>query len=189
MRTGSRAGRRCEVPPPAGRAFLVGGERGACSDHTGGGPGQQGRGRVRTRRPLALDFARRGGHGPLGGRPRIDAAGAASKAPRSRRGTMPDSLKDKRGKHLSQLEQDAQALHEKTARLRELRLAHEAANPHRQAGAAVPAGRRKEACQVGRRSRSPASPPRTGVRLPTGSRPRKTRAAAAEVVTPDWTIG
>jgi hypothetical protein len=42
---------------------------------------------------------------------------------------MPDSLKDKRGKQLSQLEADAQALHEKTARLRELRLAHEAANP------------------------------------------------------------
>jgi hypothetical protein len=42
---------------------------------------------------------------------------------------MPDSLKDKRGKPLSQLEADAQALHEKTARLRELRLAHEAANP------------------------------------------------------------
>jgi hypothetical protein len=40
---------------------------------------------------------------------------------------MPDSLKDKRGKSVSQLEQDAQALHEKTARLRELRLAHEAA--------------------------------------------------------------
>jgi hypothetical protein len=47
---------------------------------------------------------------------------------------MPDSLKDKRGKPLSQLEQDAQALHEKTARLRELRLAHEAAS-----GAAKPA--------------------------------------------------
>jgi hypothetical protein len=42
---------------------------------------------------------------------------------------MPDSLKDKRGKPVSQLEADAQALHEKTARLRELRLAHEAANP------------------------------------------------------------
>jgi hypothetical protein len=42
---------------------------------------------------------------------------------------MPDSSKDKRGKSVSQLEQDAQALHEKTARLRELRLAHEAANP------------------------------------------------------------
>jgi hypothetical protein len=42
---------------------------------------------------------------------------------------MPDSFKDKRGKPLTQLEQDAQALHEKTARLRELRLAHEAANP------------------------------------------------------------
>ena len=41
---------------------------------------------------------------------------------------MPDSLKDKRGKPLSALEQDAQALHEKTARLRELRLAHEAAH-------------------------------------------------------------
>ena len=42
---------------------------------------------------------------------------------------MADSLKDKRGKSMSQLEADAQALHEKTARLRELRLAHEAANP------------------------------------------------------------
>jgi hypothetical protein len=42
---------------------------------------------------------------------------------------MPDSSKDKRGKSMSQLEADAQALHEKTARLRELRLAHEAANP------------------------------------------------------------
>jgi hypothetical protein len=42
---------------------------------------------------------------------------------------MPDSSKDKRGKSMSQLEQDAQALHEKTARLREMRLAHEAANP------------------------------------------------------------
>jgi hypothetical protein len=41
---------------------------------------------------------------------------------------MPDSSKDKRGKSMSQLEQDAQALHEKTTRLRELRLAHEAAN-------------------------------------------------------------
>jgi hypothetical protein len=42
---------------------------------------------------------------------------------------MPDSSKDKRGKQVSQLELDAQTLHEKTARLRELRLAHEAANP------------------------------------------------------------
>jgi hypothetical protein len=41
---------------------------------------------------------------------------------------MPDSLKDKRGKPVSQIELDAQALREKTARLRELRLAHEAAN-------------------------------------------------------------
>ena len=41
---------------------------------------------------------------------------------------MPDSSKDKRGKQQSQLELDAQTLHEKTARLRELRLAHEAAN-------------------------------------------------------------
>jgi hypothetical protein len=40
---------------------------------------------------------------------------------------MPDSFKDKRGKPLTQLEQDAQTLHDKTARLRELRLAHEAA--------------------------------------------------------------
>ena len=40
---------------------------------------------------------------------------------------MPDSSKDKRGKQQSQLEQDAQTLHEKTARLREMRLAHEAA--------------------------------------------------------------
>jgi hypothetical protein len=41
---------------------------------------------------------------------------------------MPDSSKDKRGKQVSQLELDAQTLHEKTARLREMRLAHEAAN-------------------------------------------------------------
>ncbi|MBV9968967.1 MAG: hypothetical protein JO228_03200 [Xanthobacteraceae bacterium] len=47
---------------------------------------------------------------------------------------MPDSSKDKRGRPLSQLELDAQALHEKTARLREILLAHEAAN-----GAAKPA--------------------------------------------------
>jgi hypothetical protein len=68
----------------------------------------------------------RGGEGMVGqGRSRIDAL--RLKMPRSRRGTMPDSSKDKRGKQQSQLEQDAQTLHEKTARLREMRLAHEAA--------------------------------------------------------------
>ncbi len=59
---------------------------------------------------------------------------------------MPDSLKDKRGKSMSQLEQDAQALHEKTARLRELRLAHEAANPSaKPAPQSRPAAARKSA--------------------------------------------
>jgi hypothetical protein len=52
---------------------------------------------------------------------------------RSRRGLkMPDSFKEKRAKAgtkgLSQLEMDAQLIREKTARLRELRLAKEAAN-------------------------------------------------------------
>jgi hypothetical protein len=45
---------------------------------------------------------------------------------------MPDALNDKRGKArtkvMSQLEMDAQLIREKTARLRELRLAKEAAN-------------------------------------------------------------
>jgi hypothetical protein len=43
---------------------------------------------------------------------------------------MPDSFKEKKAgaKPMSQLEIDAQAMREKTARLRELRLAHEAAN-------------------------------------------------------------
>jgi hypothetical protein len=59
---------------------------------------------------------------------------------------MPDSSKDKRGKAVSQLEQDAQALHEKTARLRELRLAHEAANPTaKPAPQSRPAAARKSA--------------------------------------------
>jgi hypothetical protein len=59
---------------------------------------------------------------------------------------MPDSFKDKRGKPLTQLEQDAQALHEKTARLRELRLAHEAANgPAKPAPQSRPAAARKPA--------------------------------------------
>jgi hypothetical protein len=59
---------------------------------------------------------------------------------------MPDSFKDKRGKPLSQLEQDAQSLHDKTARLRELRLAHEAANPAaRPAPQSRPAAARKSA--------------------------------------------
>jgi hypothetical protein len=60
---------------------------------------------------------------------------------------MPDSSKDKRGKSVSsQLEQDAQALHEKTARLRELRLAHEAANPTaKPAPQSRPASARKSA--------------------------------------------
>ncbi len=58
---------------------------------------------------------------------------------------MPDSSKDKRGKQQSQLEQDAQALHEKTARLRELRLAHEAANPTAKPTPSRPAAARKPA--------------------------------------------
>jgi hypothetical protein len=58
---------------------------------------------------------------------------------------MPDSSKDKRGKQQSQLELDAQALHEKTARLRELRLAHEAANPAQPASPSRPAAARKSA--------------------------------------------
>jgi hypothetical protein len=60
---------------------------------------------------------------------------------------MPDSSKDKRGKSVSsQLEQDALALHEKTARLRELRLAHEAANPSaKPAPQSRPASARKSA--------------------------------------------
>jgi hypothetical protein len=66
---------------------------------------------------------------------------------------MPDSLKDKRGKPLSQLEQDAQALHEKTARLRELRLAHEAANgPAKPAPQSRPAAARKPAKSGGAKS-------------------------------------
>jgi hypothetical protein len=55
---------------------------------------------------------------------------------------MPDSFRDKRGKPLTQLEQDAQALHDKTARLRELRLAHEAANPAASPAPQSPAGRK-----------------------------------------------
>jgi hypothetical protein len=58
---------------------------------------------------------------------------------------MPDSSKDKRGKSVSQLEQDAQTLHEKTARLRELRLAHEAANPAARPAVSGPAAARKPA--------------------------------------------
>jgi hypothetical protein len=66
---------------------------------------------------------------------------------------MPDSLKDKRGKPLSQLEADAQALHEKTARLRELRLAHEAANPTaKPAPSSRPAATRKSAKSGGAKS-------------------------------------
>jgi hypothetical protein len=66
---------------------------------------------------------------------------------------MPDSLKDKRGKPLSQLEADAQALHEKTARLRELRLAHEAANPAaKPASQSRPAAARKSAKSGGSKS-------------------------------------
>jgi hypothetical protein len=59
---------------------------------------------------------------------------------------MPDSSKDKRGKQVSQLELDAQTLHQKTARLRELRLAHEAANPSaKPAPQSRPAAARKPA--------------------------------------------
>jgi hypothetical protein len=66
---------------------------------------------------------------------------------------MPDSSKDKRGKSMSQLEQDAQALHEKTARLREMRLAHEAANPTaKPAPSSRPAAARKSAKSGGAKS-------------------------------------
>jgi hypothetical protein len=66
---------------------------------------------------------------------------------------MPDSSKDKRGKQLSQLELDAQSLHEKTARLRELRLAHEAANPTaKPAPPSRPAATRKSAKSGGAKS-------------------------------------
>ena len=66
---------------------------------------------------------------------------------------MADSSKDKRGKSMSQLEQDAQALHEKTARLRELRLAHEAANPSaKPAPQSRPAAARKSAKSGGAKS-------------------------------------
>jgi hypothetical protein len=66
---------------------------------------------------------------------------------------MPDSSKDKRGKSMSQLEQDAQALHEKTARLREMRLAHEAANPSaKPAPPSRPAAARKSAKSGGAKS-------------------------------------
>ena len=81
---------------------------------------------------------------------------------------MPDSSKDKRGKQQSQLEQDAQTLHEKTARLREMRLAHEAATGVVEAGAAVPAGR-KEVGQIRSVEVEVRQVARTGVRLPTGS--------------------
>jgi hypothetical protein len=68
---------------------------------------------------------------------------------------MPDSLKDKRGKPVSQLEQDAQSLHEKTARLRELRLAHEAANGvARPTPQSRPAAARKPAKSGGSKSGS-----------------------------------
>jgi hypothetical protein len=70
---------------------------------------------------------------------------------------MPDSMKDKRGKPLSQLEQDAQALHEKTARLRELRLAHEAAN-----GAAQPQSRPAPARKPARSGTSKSGAAKSG---------------------------
>jgi hypothetical protein len=80
---------------------------------------------------------------------------------RSKRGlTMPDSFKEKRQKSkvMSQLEMDAQLIREKTARLRELRLAKEAAN----GGAAVrapvrsstPAAKKKKARKSGEKGPS-----------------------------------
>jgi hypothetical protein len=50
---------------------------------------------------------------------------------------MADPSKEKRNKALPQHEADALLLREKTARLKELRLAHQAANAHAGAGAAV----------------------------------------------------
>jgi len=61
---------------------------------------------------------------------------------------MADSFKEKRekagSKHMSQIEIDAQQMREKMARLRELRLAHEAANP-----SAKPAPRKQSAARQG----------------------------------------
>ena len=64
---------------------------------------------------------------------------------------MPEPFNDKRGKArtkvMSQLEMDAQRIREKTARLRELRLAQEAANGG--AAAHAPAAKKKNARQSG----------------------------------------
>jgi hypothetical protein len=84
---------------------------------------------------------------------------------------MPESLKDKRGKPLSQLEQDAQSLHEKTARLRELRLAHEAAN-----GPAKPASRPAPA-------RKPSGTSKSGAAKSGKSRKEKDRGSLADWLT------
>ncbi len=60
---------------------------------------------------------------------------------------MADSFKEKRekagSKQMSQIEIDAQQMREKMARLRELRLAHEAANP-----SAKPAPRKQSAVRA-----------------------------------------
>jgi hypothetical protein len=86
---------------------------------------------------------------------------------------MPDSFKDKRGKPLSQLEQDAHALHEKTARLRELRLAHEAAN-----GAARPAPQSRPV--------APRKPAKSGTSKSGAAKSGKSRAAKDRGSLADW---
>ena len=106
---------------------------------------------LHTRRPLGLDFARRGGHGRPEGVRGSTRPAQASKSAGLQKGDHAGFVEGQaREIDLSQLEQDAQALHEKTARLRELRLAHEAANPTAKPAPPVAAGRRKEACEVGR---------------------------------------
>jgi hypothetical protein len=68
---------------------------------------------------------------------------------------MADSFKEKRekaaSKHMSQIEIDAQQMREKMARLRELRLAHEAANP-----SAKPAPRKQAAARQTSSKKKPA---------------------------------
>jgi hypothetical protein len=83
---------------------------------------------------ILLDFARQGRHG------RCEAGFCFGAPPRQRGLTMPDRFNEKRGKvtkAMSQVEIDAQRIREKTARLRELRLAQEAANASAAARAPV----------------------------------------------------
>jgi hypothetical protein len=78
----------------------------------------------------------RGREGMVGAKPVF-----VSERRRAKRGlTMPDRFNEKRGKvtkAMSQVEIDAQRIREKTARLRELRLAQEAANASAAARAPV----------------------------------------------------